>query len=329
MANYFDPATGMPTTRRRSMADTFNPAPQIPVSSFIDMSGTKPAPLDLAYSIMPGGTLPASPTYGGAGGVSSPMAPANTSFGPDLYAQLESDPLYVQDRANLAAQRVSDLASRTAARQRAIALFGEVPDFGGFGGLGEGFESDINETTRGLAAQNTAAGLSTTARIEKAHAETLQRIKDQLAARGILSSGELPYQYDREGLAHRQVQFDSRQQLLDYLAGVQSAFVEAERQRQAALQNAAYAAAGRLRPSYGGGGGGEEEPAPWEPWYAPNPGSSGITIDNNGYPTNVFPGDFKGAAVQQKPLTPKITTLVKPTYAPKDPYLGSYKPRGG
>lgn len=200
-----------------------------------------------------------SPGYGDPSGIfgGAPQAPSGgvgggSAFGgydpSQLQDMIENDPLYEQYKAQSAAERVADLASRTAARQRAVTLFGDVPDFSGTAGaqFGEGFSKDINDTIRGLAQENTAAGLSTVARINQAHQDAIEGIRNALASRGILSSGETGYQLGREDLATTKTRYDATQQLLDYLNGVQSGFVQSERARSMGLANAASAAASRL-----------------------------------------------------------------------------------
>lgn len=249
----YDPLTGMPRQKRNPFQPSF--VPDAPAPSILggggryDLPDFTPGRLSVTLPTVPQGSLPAGlPDFLGGSSVSNPQAPAGFSVG-DLLSSIQSDPLYLQQRAQLAAEGVSDRAGLTAARQRALTLYGDVPDFGASSGmLGEGFQADVNETTRQLAQQNTAAGLSTKARIEQAHKDGLAAIRNGLAARGILSSGETGYQYGRADLANRQASSDAQQQLLDYLSGAQSAYVQSERGRQQSLQNALFAASGRLQP---------------------------------------------------------------------------------
>lgn len=119
-------------------------------------------------------------------------------------------------------------------RQRAIGQFGLVPDFNNVDTslLGPDFQQDVTPETLGLAQQNTAAGLSTAARITQAHQDAIRQIKNALAARGALRSGEAGFQLGREQQNFTQGTYDANQKLLDYLAGVAQAYAEAERQRQ-------------------------------------------------------------------------------------------------
>ena len=129
--------------------------------------------------------------------------------------------------------------------QRAVIQFGEVP---------AGVDSSaISGDTRSLAEKNTSSKLSTVARLNEAHSDAIEGIRNALAARGILSSGETGYQLGREDTAYGRSQSDARNQLLDYVAGLQSAFDEAERQQQWALAQAAMGAAASIPvyPDYG------------------------------------------------------------------------------
>lgn len=208
-------------------------------------------------------TIGAPPT-----GVTNPVPVAPIATSTDLFAQIQNDPLYKQAQADIAAARVSDLGSRTAARQRALTLFGQVPDFsraaGALGLIGGDIGGDINDTVRQLAQQNTRAGLSTTARIDAANTDQVKAIKDALTARGLLSSGETGYQLNRQDLAYRQANNDALQQLLDLLGGYNNSYLTAEQARQQMLGQQAAAAAGRIpaptyAPAASGGGTGASD----------------------------------------------------------------------
>lgn len=166
------------------------------------------------------------------GGVTPPPAPPPTSAA-DYYLQLiQSDPGYLQIKAALEASRVSAAAQRASDVQRALIDFGIVP---------EGFLSeDVSDLTRNLAQQSTSSGLSVAARLQKAHQDSVRNIQNNLAARGILQSGETGFQLGEQQLASAQAQHDATKQLLDYLAGVQAAFAQGEAERG---QTAAEAAA--------------------------------------------------------------------------------------
>jgi hypothetical protein len=103
----------------------------------------------------------------------------------------------------------------------------------------------IDPATQALAQKNTEAGLSTEARLSKAHTDAMRAIKNSLAARGALRSGEAGYQLGNEQQAYTQAEYDSKQQLLDYLSSYQQGYLQAEQQRQQQLAQASSDAANR------------------------------------------------------------------------------------
>lgn len=169
---------------------------------------------------------------------------------PDYKALIESDPWVLQNWDALKAQGVQSAAQRTAMRQRAITQYGAVPDFmkagADLGLLGQDIGQDITPEIAALAQQNTEAGLSTTARLSKAHSDAVRQIQNYLGARGMARSGETGYQLENEDQNFAQGSYDSVQKLLDYLAGVQSAFTQGEQQRLMEHNAAAERAAPRV-----------------------------------------------------------------------------------
>ncbi len=251
----WDPISGMP--RRKTPTPLYGPGPAEPKSPALGGYG------GAGYGGFPAtaGTTPGvyDPVTAPGGASSGQPGASGQSRVPSLQELIANDELFLQLQRDLAAQGISDSAQRRAARQRAVTMFGEVPDFTtltGAGGLiGPDLGLDIDEVTRGLAAQNTTAGLSTVARLDQAHTDRLRQIKNVLAARGALRSGETGYQLGREQEDYTRAQYDARQQVVDYLAGVQAAFAQSERQRQMTLAQALWAAAQRLRDEgYPGGG---------------------------------------------------------------------------
>lgn len=228
------------------------------------------------------GSTTASGLYGQVAGGSAPAAAAVPAAAPspsasakpiDYLALINGDPLLGQERADLSAQGVSDAASRAAAIQRALIQFGIVPDFAssaqklGLSGEALGYlNQDVNDRTRQLAQANTQEGLSLTARLAKAHTDAVRNIRNQLAARGIIRSGETPYQLGEEANQYKISTNDATQQLLDYLTGAIGAFTQSERQRRQQLAQYLSDAASRQLgllgdTSAGAGGGGAPAPA--------------------------------------------------------------------
>jgi hypothetical protein len=153
---------------------------------------------------------------------------------------LQSDPFFKQLLADLAAQGVSDEASARAGAQRGLIHFGEVPE-----GLDPAYGQWADPQTRELAAKNTAAGFSTVARLQKANKDAVRGIKNYLASRGALRSGELGYQLGEENQRYAVGQYDARSQLVDYLSGISSALANAQRQRSMQQAQGAADAYGR------------------------------------------------------------------------------------
>lgn len=182
-----------------------------------------------------GGATGGGGSYGGGGGYNIP----------DFASLIENDPSYLQLKADLAAQGISDAAARKTAINRAITQFGYLPDFNSLDQtfLGGNLQGDIDPATAGLVDRNNEAGFSTKARLAQAHEDAVRNITNALASRGLLRSGEAGYQFGRENQAYGQANYDATQKLLDYLGGVQAAFAQSERARQGELRGGARDAA--------------------------------------------------------------------------------------
>lgn len=181
-----------------------------------------------------------TPQSGSAPAAGGPPA----SKAPNIAEILGGDPFYQQLLADMRAQSVSDRASLKAQRQRALVNFGEIPDFRsliGGGAVGD-IESDITPEIRSLAEQGTSSGISTIARLEEARKDAARQLSGFLAGRGLVRSGETGYQQGRQQTDYTRARYDSTQELLDYLAGYQSAYTQAEQERQSAQQAASMTA---------------------------------------------------------------------------------------
>src|SRR3990172_8870954 len=149
-----------------------------------------------------------------------------------------ADPWYIQQSGLLNAQWVAQQAQAQQKMQEALIGYGDT-------GAIQGENPWVTDLVRQLAKQNTEAGMSTLARIQ--HAADLARRNqiNDLAARGMLQSGETGYQLGELGLQRQQTEYDSRKQLLEYLSGVQAALTQAGFQTQAGLGQAAFDATQR------------------------------------------------------------------------------------
>jgi hypothetical protein len=181
-------------------------------------------------------------SYGAPGLSTAGVAPiGQSSFTPDYASLIRNDPVFQQLQQQLGASGIANSAQARAQSQRAIVQFGGAPtlDSSQSALAGPSYGSYNDAQTQGLAHQNTAAGLSTQARLTQAHNDQVRIIKDALAARGLLHSGETGYELNRENQAYSQANYDATQQLVDYLAGVQSALAQAQQAQQAQLAQAA------------------------------------------------------------------------------------------
>jgi hypothetical protein len=225
-----DPLTGLPRQKK--------PAAQKP-PSFQAAGG-------FGGSLPPGSLNPGgSPSWPGG----QPPLPSNM---PDYAGLIRNDPLYQQLQKDLGAQGIQDAAARAAQTQRALVLFGQVPQFDGLSGVNpDWLNQDVNDQTRQLAEQNTQAGLSLAARQSKAFNDQVRQIRNSLAARGALRSGEAGHQFQEAQHGFDQAKFDATQELIDFISGLQAGFAQSERGRQGQLSQGAEAAAGRVPPQGG------------------------------------------------------------------------------
>jgi hypothetical protein len=152
---------------------------------------------------------------------------------------LGSDPQYQSALAELAAQGVADDAGAKAQALRALSLFGEVPALEGvdMGVVGPNFATYAQEA-RPLAEKATREGLSIAARLEKQYKQNVRAIKNALAARGALQSGETGYQLGEEQQRYKEAGFDARTKLVDFLSGIEAGRAAAARSRAGGAQQA-------------------------------------------------------------------------------------------
>lgn len=165
---------------------------------------------------------------------------------PNYAALLAADPSVLAAQQAYSAGQISNAAQRAAATDRALIQYGSVPSFNGLGLSGDqlGFlNQDVTPDIAALAQQNTAAGLSTQARLQQAHDQAVLALQQHLAARGALSSGEDPYQMGLQQQSYTQAQSDAVNQLLDAISGFQNSYTQSQQQAQQQLIQAMQAAA--------------------------------------------------------------------------------------
>lgn len=157
-----------------------------------------------------------------------------------------ADPFLDQMQAMLTSQSASEAATRKMRINQGFLDYGAVPDLSQFG-FTSPYLNDLNPETAGLAAQNTASGLSVLGRLNKQHADIRRRNTDELAARGILRSGETGYREQEEALRHQQANYDASKQLVEFLSGAMSVFQQGETGRAMTLLEAQQQAAFRAQ----------------------------------------------------------------------------------
>jgi hypothetical protein len=186
----------------------------------------------------------------------------------------------VQLQKDLGANTASDLAGRNASLNRLFTQFGSLPDINaagqqlGINDLGQA----IDPATAQLAAENP---YSTTANLSKAHTDAIRQLRQSLAARHALQSGELGYQLGQENNAYGNAQSQANQQLLDSIAQLQGQFTAGQRANQQQLSAGAQSAADRqigLNPATG------SQKAVYDPATGKYKGANGEWYNADGTP---------------------------------------------
>jgi hypothetical protein len=223
----YDPVTGL----RKTSGSTRSVQGGDPFSDWLGGAGsTTPT------SAAPGGGLSTTPVTAGQ------QPGMNTQSYMDI---LRNDPIYSQTLADLSAQGISDRSQADTLAQRALVQFGEVPSLEGLDARLAGPEfARISGVARPLAEANTQSGMSIVARMEKLRKDNVRAIKNALASRGALRSGEAGYQLGEEQQRYSTAQYDARQQLVDLLAGIEAGVAAGSRQRAGAQAGAAQTAFG-------------------------------------------------------------------------------------
>lgn len=269
-----DPATGMPRTTKKRTAARPGVDPSLAANSDA---------LNQQYGL--GAYKPF-----GAGGST-----------PDYKALIQQ--ALAPFQAQLGAEGVSDLTSRDNQFIRTLGQFGQQfdtasanqafgEDFFNSAGLGE-----VLPQANKLAQQTTDAGLSYTARSTKALQDRIRQIKNGLAARGALRSGELGYQLQEAQTGYDTGQYDAAQQVQDFLGAINRGYTEGVRARQAQIAAAQREEAGRqaqLNPAIA------DRPATWN-------GETFVYADGTAVPRNLWP---TGAGAP--PVAPPVAPVMGP-----------------
>jgi hypothetical protein len=161
-------------------------------------------------------------------------------FTPEYGQLIQGDPAYQQLLASLQSEQASNLAQLQAGASQALIGFGEVPDLNALG-FGPGLYQ-LDPTTEALIGKSTEAGVSTLSQLGKAYGDRRRSTVNELAARGILSSGETGYQLGEAAREHEGAQYSARQEVIQYLQGLAAAYAQAQAQRASEQASGAQAA---------------------------------------------------------------------------------------
>lgn len=144
--------------------------------------------------------------------------------GINYQSQLANDPMLQATLSGLSAQGVTDAAQLTAARQTALARYGQIPA-NLSGGAAGNVNADVNQVTRDLAQQATSGGVSTVAQLARQYEQQQAADNASLAARGLLISGAVGQHANADLGAYQTSQYQAQNSLLDYLTGQNQNFL--------------------------------------------------------------------------------------------------------
>lgn len=216
---------------------------------------------------------------------------------PDYASQILSDPAFSTLKNTLSAQGISDAAHLRGAIQQALIQFGGVPN------LPSDVLSSTGLDTAGTQALADQNPFSTLKRLQQSYQDQQDATKNQLAARGILSSGETGFQLGKLGQAQAGAQYDATNSLLgsigtlndQYLAGRQSAAQQLANGALTAENTAALNGAGSPGPSV---------TATWDPSTGLYKDPTGKFYDQGGNPVAMGGGGGAGNAPSAGVSTP-------------------------
>lgn len=168
-----------------------------------------------------------------------PTPPGSARYTPNYQAILNADPGYMALKNSLSAQGIADAAARKQAVNQDLIQFGAVPDFAHVAaslGLSPAalkmLEGDINPNTAGLASKNE---FSTEKELQRQEDQAMHALRNQLAARGAISSGENAYQTGNQEHAYEGAQQNALLQLLGAITGAQQTYAQNQREEQGQL----------------------------------------------------------------------------------------------
>ena len=180
----------------------------------------------------------------GGGGAGARIAkafkgPKLASYQPDYQSILNEDPAFTALKGSLSAQGIASAAQRRQATNQALVQFGAVPDFASQAsklGLSPDalamLRADIDPATSALASGNQ---FSTEHELQRQEDQAMLALRNNLAARGALSSGENAYQSGNQEHAYEGAQQDALMKLLGAITGYQQNYVTNQQSSQQQL----------------------------------------------------------------------------------------------
>ena len=172
------------------------------------------------------GSFAPPPASGGGGAAPAPAPPGATPYAPAPFSYM-SDPGYVSSLAAEQAGRASLAAALRERRNQAFTAFGDPEWAAKFGDV----DPQAIEAARSL----TKAGLSAKARLDRNRKLRRRALVNQLAARGMLRSGELGFgEREEEGEYGRNL-YDAQQEVMRQVGEAQSQTLSQQQQLRNAV----------------------------------------------------------------------------------------------
>lgn len=253
-------------------------------------------------SVMPSAIASGGDDDGGYGGYGGYQPAQRAPF------DFNTDPGYLAALAGEQAGAAGLDASLRAARESALVNFGDPSMAGAFG------LPDVSPLTAAMAQQATTSGVSTLAQLQRSRDQSQQTIQNQLAAHGLIRSGDLGWRSGQNQQDYGNSLYSAQQGVLDTLASKAS---DVASQKAGLHTNTVSALTNAYNtyvndPSYYG--------------MVDQTGASPPALSQRRTVDNTYP-----AATAQRQATPVATALAKPTTPakPAAPAQTPYGPYGG
>lgn len=181
---------------------------------------------------------------GGKGGkiAKAFRGPNLANYTPDYQSIINEDPAFSALKGSLSAQGIQSASQRRAATNQALIQFGSVPNFAAEAqqlGLSPSalrtLQGDIDPATAALAAHNQ---FSTEAELKRQEDQAMLALRNNLAARGGLSSGEDAYQSGNQEHNYESAQQSALVRLLGAITGYQQNYTTEQQGQQQQLAQA-------------------------------------------------------------------------------------------